>query len=108
MPPSHADRSVRVRPEKTSETGTTNLQTSELVKQVVDSSGDPSRVSRYLDELEKRHLEAYREIAVDPEKLGWLGLVFASSKFLSEELLRHPNWILGMGEMSRTLSGAEY
>jgi glutamate-ammonia-ligase adenylyltransferase len=97
-----------VLPEKTSDTGTNNLQTSEIVKQVVDSSADPSRVSRYFDELEKRHPGAYREIAVNPGKLGWLGWVFASSKFLSEELLRHPHWILGLGEMSRTFSGAEY
>ncbi len=93
MPPSHTDHSVRV---------------PESAKETIARSSDPERVSKYFDEFQMRHPDALEQVVLDSDRLKWLVLIFSSSRFLSEELLRHPNWILTLDTVWRPLSCDEY
>ncbi len=102
MPPSHTDHSVRVL------TPTAELALSELPEQIADRSSDPTRVRKCLDEFRHRHADAFERLAADEKRLAWLALIFSSSRFLSAEVLRHPNWIFEIGDEARSLSRDEY
>ena len=69
---------------------------------------DPERVRRYFEEFQNRHPAALRRIADNGDQLVWLTCIFGVSRFLSEELLRHPDWILDVGEVDQTLSCSDY
>ncbi len=66
------------------------------------------RVRRYLEEFRGRHPAEFSKVSHTKNCLRWLTLVFASSRFLSEELLRHPSWILELEDVERTLSLADF
>ncbi|MBV9497852.1 MAG: hypothetical protein JO138_00620 [Acidobacteriaceae bacterium] len=68
---------------------------------------DP-RVTHYLDEFESRHSLIFSDVARDPERLHWLKTIFDSSRFLSEQLLRNPEWILAVDDLQSTLSAKVY
>ncbi len=93
MPPTYTDHSVRV---------------PESAKEAIGRSSDPERVSRYFDEFQTRHPDTLERVALDTDRLKWLTLVFSSSRFLSEELMRHPDWILNLDAISRALARDEY
>jgi len=75
---------------------------------LIDSSTDPKRVAQYLGEFKSRHSQVFEALTDDPERLVWLTTIFSSSRFLSEELTRHPEWILTLNEMESTLEAAQY
>ncbi len=66
------------------------------------------RVTHYLDEFESRHPRTFSEVARHPERLYWLKTIFDSSRFLSEQLLRNPEWMLHLDELQFTLSAETY
>ncbi|HEY7304092.1 MAG TPA: glutamine-synthetase adenylyltransferase [Bryobacteraceae bacterium] len=74
----------------------------------IDHSSDPQRVAQYVNDFRAHHGQILDELAKDSERLHWLTLIFSSSRFLSEELSRHPEWILGMDELHSTLTAAQY
>jgi glutamate-ammonia-ligase adenylyltransferase len=76
--------------------------------ELIDSSADPLHAARYVEEFATRHPAELDLVAENPELLRWLGMVFNSSRFLSEELLRHPDWLLALSDLAPPLSRADY
>ena len=72
------------------------------------AAADPQRARQYLEDFQARHREIYSAVSADPERLHWLTVIFSSSRFLSEELLRRPEWITAVDEIESTLDAAQY
>lgn len=74
--------------------------------ELIETSPDPRRLAHYLEEFGGRHAALLQSLS--PERLAWLQVIFASSRFLSDELLRHPAWIASVGPLDSDLSLADY
>jgi glutamate-ammonia-ligase adenylyltransferase len=74
----------------------------------IERSPDPARVSRYLDEFATHHPATFDSLAKDPEGARWLAVIFGCSAFLSDELLRHPEWISSVADLRLPLSVGDY
>ncbi|MBV9760764.1 MAG: hypothetical protein JO340_09385 [Acidobacteriaceae bacterium] len=75
---------------------------------LIEQSIDPDRLSHYAAEFASRHPEHAVALGNDPERLSWLAAIFAFSHFLSEELLRNPDWLLSIENLHRPLSRLDY
>ena len=78
------------------------------IAELIDNSPDPDRVLRYVTEFSSRYPERWSEIVENAERCRWLITIFGFSHFLSEELLRHPEWISSIKDFQRPLGLAEY
>ena len=74
--------------------------------ELIDTSPDVRRLEHYLKEFGERHPARLQSLSSD--RLAWLQVIFAASRFLSDELLRHPAWIANAGPMDSDLSRADY
>jgi len=72
------------------------------------SAIDPERVSHYSNEFATRYPNETAALANQPERLNWLTTIFAYSHFLSEELVRNPQWLVSIDDLDRPLSRSEY
>lgn len=75
---------------------------------LIETSSDPQRVAQYVSDFRSRHGKILDEIAKNPEHLRWLTVIFSSSRFLTEELFRNPEWILTVDEIEPALTVAQY
>jgi glutamate-ammonia-ligase adenylyltransferase len=73
-----------------------------------ERSPDPARVARYLDEFAARHRAIFQQLAADPDRAPWLPTLFGCSGFLSEELLRYPEWLSSVADLHEQISTAGY
>lgn len=72
-------------------------------------SFDQDRVEYYLTEFQTRHPGFLDQFDVSKRTaLKWLICIFSCSRFLSEELLQHPSWLLELSDLDRTVSVANY
>lgn len=78
------------------------------VSRIIEQSANPSRVDQYFREFQARHPAQYIRCLADTERLGWLAVLFCSSRFLSEELLKHPDWILDISDLAHALGRDDY
>src|SRR5258708_6921416 len=81
------------------------------VQVLVASVPDPDQTLHYLDRLRAENTAGFERIANSPAALGYLATIFSFSKFLSEAVLRHPEWLLQLtssGDLHRVLSVEEY
>jgi glutamate-ammonia-ligase adenylyltransferase len=74
----------------------------------IERSSDPARVARYLEEFAARNPAIFDSFAGDAERARWLTVIFSSSAFLSEELLRHPEWISSVADLRAHFSAGDY
>jgi glutamate-ammonia-ligase adenylyltransferase len=74
----------------------------------IESSPDPARVSRYIDEFAARHRSTFDLLAADPECARWLPVIFGSSAFLSEEILRQPEWLASIADFHQQFTADDY
>ena len=77
----------------------------------ITNSPDPDGVRRCLLSFHQQQPDAFRRLNEAPSGLAFLTAVFANSRFLSEEIIRHPDWIeplVSSPEMFRPLSAEEY
>ncbi len=74
----------------------------------IKGSPDPARVSRYVNEFGARHRLAFDSLAADPERARWLPVIFGCSAFLSEEILRQPEWLANITDFHQQLSAEDY
>lgn len=81
---------------------------SKPIHELIDRSADPPRVAQYLEEFGTRHRAIFSALAQDGEVLRGLAAIFACSRFLSEELLRHPDWIVQPKPLHNFLSLGDY
>ena len=74
--------------------------------ELIDTSPDVRRLEHYLKEFGERHPAMLQSLSSD--RLAWLQVIFAASRFLSDELLRQPAWIANAGPMDSDSSRADY
>jgi [glutamine synthetase] adenylyltransferase / [glutamine synthetase]-adenylyl-L-tyrosine phosphorylase len=74
--------------------------------ELIGTSPDAKRLAHYLKEFGERHPATLQSLP--PDRLVWLQVIFAASRFLSDELLRHPDWISTLGPIDCDLSLADY
>ena len=84
------------------------LSTDAALHELIDASSDPYRVAHYVEEFALRHPAEWNKVANSPEHLLWLTVIFSSSRFLSEELLRSPDWIFSLQNVNSKLSLDDY
>jgi [glutamine synthetase] adenylyltransferase / [glutamine synthetase]-adenylyl-L-tyrosine phosphorylase len=78
---------------------------------LISSSPDPKAATRYLEQFEKTHPEAAARLSSSAAGLQLLIAVFSNSNFLSEELLRHPEWMeaaAGSPDLFRVSAAGEF
>ena len=75
-----------------------------LLHPAVDDAGS----RRYLGEFKRRHPSSWQSLEGDLQRLRWLWVIFNFSHFLSEELLRHPEWIWSISDIDCTYSVEDY
>jgi glutamate-ammonia-ligase adenylyltransferase len=73
-----------------------------------ERSPDPARVARYLDEFAAQHRAIFDRLAADPARAPWLATLFGCSGFLSEELLRYPEWLSAVADLHHQISTEGY
>ncbi len=81
------------------------------VQVLVASVPDPDQAVHYLDRLRTENPGWFGRISNSPATLGYLIAVFSYSNFLSDELLRHPAWLVELttsGDLHRALAADEY
>jgi glutamate-ammonia-ligase adenylyltransferase len=74
----------------------------------IESSPDPVRVSLYIDEFAARHQATFNLLASDSERARWLPAIFGCSAFLSEEILRQPEWLSAVADFHQQLTAADF
>jgi len=85
--------------------------TSARIQALVASVPDPDQAVHYLERLCKENPTWFSRFTVASNALGYLITVFSYSNFLSEEVLRHPEWLLDLttsGDLHRVLPPDEY
>lgn len=78
------------------------------LQELIEGSSDPPRVAQYAREFASRHPAQWLAVNKFPERLFWLLVIFGSSRFLSEELLRNPEWIFSIRKLHSSLSVVDY
>src|SRR5581483_1464429 len=78
------------------------------IQSFVEGSPDPGRVARYLTEFFSLYPDVRDRTEDDETRSRWLVTTFGFSHFLSEELLRHPEWLDHIDAFDRVLQVAEY
>jgi glutamate-ammonia-ligase adenylyltransferase len=80
------------------------------VRLLLGSAADPDTALHYLVRFREAQPAAFQRLAVSPAGMQYLVAVFSSSRFLSEALLRHPEWIEllpGRGDLHRVITTEE-
>lgn len=80
----------------------------QALENMIDDSPDPMRVSRYTTEFSSRHPQVWKQVLRDSERTKFLLTLFAYSQFLSEELLRTPEWLWEIDDLNRRFTLADY
>ena len=75
---------------------------------VAQAVPDPQQLTHRIDEFSTRHPALWVELNHDKERLRWLLTIFNFSRFLADELIRHPKWIWSIGEVHRPRSFQDY
>jgi len=78
---------------------------------LLNSAPDPDVVSRYLHQFWRENPNAFLRIASQVTTLRYLMAVFSYSAFLSEAVLKNPQWLEDLGrsgDMHRVLMAEEY
>jgi glutamate-ammonia-ligase adenylyltransferase len=78
------------------------------VKVLLASAADPDAAIHYLVSLRQQPTDAFTRLLQAPSTLRYLVTVASFSRFLSEELLQHPEWLEEVAGMSRALTASEY
>jgi glutamate-ammonia-ligase adenylyltransferase len=89
-------------------TDPTEVPFTQRLQELLETSSDPTRVEHYVREFSTRNPAQWEALTKQPEQLRWLTLIFGSSRFLSEELLRNPDWIFSVHEVHSAFSTGHY
>jgi glutamate-ammonia-ligase adenylyltransferase len=84
-------------------------ETASLAAEELEKSFDKDRVEHYLTEFQTHHPGFLDQFdASKRSALKWLICIFSCSRFLSEELLQHPSWLLQLSDLDRVVTVAGY
>src|SRR3954452_16261405 len=81
------------------------------LKFLLGSSADPDGARHYLGRISQEEPEAFARLCASDAALQILIAVFSHSRFLSEEILQHPDWVdalVASPDLFRVLSSEEY
>ncbi len=81
------------------------------IRQMVQASADPDSALNSLLEFRTSHQEAFDRFSTEPLFLQNLISVFAHSRFLTMEVLRHPDWIESLivsGELQKNFHAQDF
>lgn len=81
------------------------------IQVLLASIPDPDQAAHYLERLRSENPAGFDRIANSSAALGYLITVFSYSKFLSEAVVHHPEWLLQLtisGDLHRVLPADEY
>src|SRR5579863_8698804 len=81
------------------------------IQVLLASIPDPDQALHYLERLRLENAAGFGRMANSPAALSYLITVFSFSNFLSEAVLRHPEWLLQLtasGDLHRVLASEEY
>jgi [glutamine synthetase] adenylyltransferase / [glutamine synthetase]-adenylyl-L-tyrosine phosphorylase len=87
--------------------GLSNPEQDQL-KVLLASSADPDAAIHYLVSLRQKQTDAFTHLLRTPSALKYLITAASFSRFLSEEILQHPEWLEEVSGMSRVLTASEY
>src|SRR5581483_4994170 len=82
--------------------------TEKQVESLLAASPDPDQVLQYLAAFIERHPEALDNAAASPSGLQHLTAIFGWSRFLSEELLQHPDWLETIDDPGRVWAARDF
>ncbi len=78
---------------------------------LLKASPDPDQALHFFDRLQREQPESFDRLAESNAALQVLVSVFSYSRFLSEAVLVHPNWVdelVGSGDLYRVLAAEDY
>ncbi len=78
------------------------------IESLLAASPDPDRALHYLASFRERQAAAFRRSLGAAPQLQSLIAVFSYSQFLSEELLRHPEWLDDIADLYRVFTPEKY
>src|SRR5260370_20466388 len=78
------------------------------IESLLASSPNPDVALHFLDSFQERQPEAFQQAAGAGPRLQYLVAVFSHSRFLSEELLQHPEWLDDVADLDRVFSAEKY
>ena len=81
------------------------------IKVSLDAAPDPDEALHFFNRFQREAPEAFEHVLGNPNALTYALTIFSYSRFLSEAVIRHPDWLLELtrgGEMHRVLSPEEY
>src|SRR5437773_8513236 len=81
------------------------------LKFLLGSSADPDGARHYLGRIAQEEPEAFTRLSGSDAALQILVAVFSHSRFLSQEILQHPEWVdalVAAPDLYRVLSAEEY
>ena len=80
-----------------------------FLSDAIDKSFDKDRLEHYLSEFNVRHPGFLHRLEDSGGKpLEWFVSLISCSRFLSEELLQHPSWLMQLTDVDRVVSVREY
>jgi glutamate-ammonia-ligase adenylyltransferase len=80
-----------------------------LIEQaLIEQSVDPQRAAHYWKAFQSRNPDQVAELELHPERVAWLNIIFSCSRFLSEEVLRHPDCLSDIGDLDFALSSDDF
>src|SRR5260370_31126211 len=78
------------------------------IESLLASSPNPDVAFDFLDSFRERQPEAFQRAASAGPRLQYLVAVFSYSRFLSEELLQHPEWLDDPAGLARGFPAEKY
>jgi glutamate-ammonia-ligase adenylyltransferase len=83
-------------------------QTLRQIESLLTVSPDPDRVVHGMATLKREKPAAFAAIATSPSGPQHMMAVFAWSRFLTEEVIQHPDWLQTLPDLQRVRSTEEY
>ena len=78
------------------------------IQELLETSPDSGRIAEYLAAFSARHPQLWDKLAGDPDRTHWLLTICRFSHFLSDELLRHPEWLFTIAALDHPFGLADY
>src|SRR5260370_20298543 len=78
------------------------------IESLLASSPNPDVALHFLNSFRERQPAAFKRAVDAGPRLQYLVAVFSHSRFLSEELLQHPEWLDDLTDLDRVFSAEKY
>lgn len=110
MPPSLDELSHRARASIESLSGLEFLppQVRDRVETLLATSADRTRAEHYLAAFQAAHPATLLQMGAGRSRIQWLITIFSFSRFLSDEILQHPEWLNDVADVYRVLTVSDY